>query len=109
MIKLTASATSEVQKIMKDQELETDKNFLRIGVKGGGCSGYQFSLDITTEKTDEAELWNHDGVQVICDSRSHIYLDGTTVDYQDGLMGKGFLFDCPSSKTQCGCRKSFSL
>lgn len=109
MVTLTKLAVKEVQHIMKQQELQTDKHFLRVGVKGGGCSGYQFSLDITETKNDTDEEWDNDGITVICDSRSHLYLDGTTVDFKDELMGRGFVFDCPSAASQCGCGKSFSV
>lgn len=107
MITLTASATKEVQNIMKTQELEIDKNFLRIGVKGGGCSGYTYTLDITEDKKEEDELFEHDGVTIICDSRSHIYLDGTELDFKNGLQSKGFVFNNPNHTT-CGCGSSFS-
>lgn len=108
MITLTKTAIKEVKHIMKDQELETDKNFLRIGVKGGGCSGLNFTLDITEAKNDTDEEWDSDGVAVICDSRSMLYLEGTTVDFKDEIMGRGFVFNNPNSTSVCGCGSSFS-
>lgn len=109
MITLTKTAVKEVKHIMKEQDIETDKNFLRIGVAGGGCSGFKFTLDITEAKTDTDEEWNYDGITVICDSKSMLYLEGTTVDFKDEVLGRGFVFDCPASVSQCGCGSSFSV
>ncbi len=106
MITLTKTAAKEVLHIMKD--LETEKNFLRIGVKGGGCSGFSYTLDITETKNEMDEEWDHEGVTVICDSKSHLYLDGTTVDFKDEVMGRGFVFSNPNSTSSCGCGSSFS-
>ena len=107
-VTLTKSASQEVSKIMKDQELDPETHFLRIGVKGGGCSGLSYTLDVTEAKTEMDEEWGCDGVKVICDSKSLLYLEGTKVDFKDGLMGRGFVFDNPNSTSQCGCNQSFS-
>ena len=107
MINLSKTAIKEVLHIMKEQELTTDKSFLRVGVKGGGCSGYSYTLDITEVKTDLDEEWSWNGVTVICDSKSHIYLDGTEIDFKDEVMGRGFVFNNPNH-THCGCGSSFS-
>lgn len=107
MITLTKTAVKEVQHIMKEQDLEPDKLFLRVGVEGGGCSGYKYSLDITEAKNDTDEEWDNEGITVICDSRSHLYLDGTTIDFKDELMGRGFVFK-NAKHTTCGCGSSFS-
>lgn len=109
MIILTKKAVKEVCKIMAEQEIETDKHFLRVGVKGGGCSGLNFSLDITESKSEKDYEWQHEGFSVICDPKSYIYLKGTEVDFKDEVMGRGFVFDCPSAKTKCGCGSSFSV
>lgn len=108
MITLTKTAVKEVRHIMKEQDLEADKLFLRIGVKGGGCSGLNFTLDITEAKNDLDEEWDSDGVTVICDSKSLLYLDGTEVDFKDEIMGRGFVFLNPNSTSVCGCGSSFS-
>lgn len=107
MISLTKTAIREVQHIMKNQELDAEKHFLRVGVKGGGCSGYTYTLDITEVKADSDETWGYDNITVVCDPRSHLYLDGTEVDFKDELMGRGFVFNNPNHAT-CGCGSSFS-
>lgn len=107
MITLTKIASDHIVSVMKDQDLLPENSYLKVGVLGGGCSGYKYSLDITTEKNESDEMWENEGVRVICDSRSHIYLDGTEIDFQDSLNGKGFVFKNPNH-TQCGCGSSFS-
>ncbi len=114
-ITLTEMAAKEISGIMQ-QQTETAKNggeeptqlFLRVGVKGGGCSGFSYSLDLTDDKRDDDEAWEQNGVTMICDSRSLIYLEGTTVDFKDGLMGRGFVFNNPNATSSCGCGSSFS-
>ena len=108
-VTLTKRAVEEVSKIMKEQELEEDKHFLRVGVKGQGCSGFGYSLDITEGKNDEVdEEWNYDGIKVICDSKSLLYLDGTEIDFKNELMGRGFVF-LNVKHSSCGCGSSFSM
>lgn len=107
-IQLTKTASNEVQKIMSDQQLDTEKHFLRVGVKGGGCSGFSYTLDITETKTDMDEEWDCDGIKVICDSKSNLYLEGTTIDFKDELMGRGFVFSNPNATSTCGCGSSFN-
>lgn len=109
MITLTKTAIQEVQNIIKDQGDESETMFLRVGVRGGGCSGYTYTLDLTNECNEERdEIFEHEGIKVICDPASHIYLDGATIDFQDGLMGRGFVFNNPQSTGKCGCGSSFS-
>jgi len=108
MVTLSKTAVKEVHHIMTQQELEPDKNFLRVGIKGGGCSGFSYTLDITEAKSEMDEEWDFDGVKVICDSKSLLYLDGTTVDFKDEVMGRGFVFQNPNATSQCGCGSSFS-
>lgn len=109
MITLTEKAVKEVRHIMTDQELDGKKHFLRVGVKGGGCSGFSYTLDITEAKSDMDEEWESEGVTVICDSKSLLYLEGTTVDFKDEVMGRGFVFTNPNSTSSCGCGSSFSV
>lgn len=108
-ITFTALAAKEVAKIMADQNLDQKTHYIRVGVKGGGCSGYKFSMDIVNSKTDDEEEWEYDGVKVLCDSRSFIYLNGTTIDFKDELMGQGFVFENPNATSRCGCGSSFSV
>jgi len=109
MITLTKTAVKEIKTIMTDKEMETDNVYLRVGVAGGGCSGFKYTLDITEDKNDMDEEWTHDGVTVICDSKSMLYLTGTTVDFKDELTGRGFVFSNPNATSTCGCNSSFSM
>jgi iron-sulfur cluster assembly protein len=108
MITLTESAAKEVQSIMEEQEMDKSKVYLRVGVKGGGCSGFSYTLDITENKKDADELFEHHGVRLICDPKSYLYLVGSTVDFRNEIMGRGFVFTNPNSTGQCGCGSSFS-
>jgi len=108
MITLTKKAVDEIQKITTEQNMNSEEIFLRVGVRGGGCSGYQYTMDITDNKQDNDEMFECDGVRVIVDPKSLIYITGTTIDFKDELMGRGFAFDNPSSTGRCGCGSSFS-
>jgi len=111
MITVTEIAAKEIKKII-DQKNEVDDEstelYLRIGVKGGGCSGFSYSLDLTESKTDNDEVFPQHDIVVICDPKSHLYLDGTTVDFKDEVMGRGFVFNNPNASSSCGCGSSFS-
>ncbi len=108
MLKVTEAAAKEVNRLMAEQETE-ESMYLRVGVAGGGCSGFKYTLDLISEKNDGDEMFETAGVNVICDPVSLNYLDGTTLDYKDGMMGKGFTFDNPRSTGSCGCGSSFSV
>lgn len=105
-VTLTDRALAQVKRLMaKDGRPEA---FLRIGVKGGGCSGLEYvtKLDVTRKPIDlEAEI---DGVTVVCDSRSAEFLQGSTFDYTGNLIGGGFKFDNPNAVRSCGCGTSFT-
>ncbi len=105
MLTLSETAHKEIKQIMENQELKG--GFLRMGVKGGGCSGFNYLLDITSEKDDEDEMFEQDGITIICDSKSYLYLKGITVDFRDEVMGRGFVFNNPNATSTCGCGSSF--
>lgn len=107
-IRLTEAAAREVLAIVKREELDADKVRLRVGVKGGGCSGFSYLLDLTESQKDTDELFEMHGVKVIVDPKSLLYLTGVTVDFKDGLMEKGFVFNNPNATSTCGCGSSFS-
>lgn len=103
---LTEKASKQVKKLMEEQKLE--QVFLRMGVKGGGCSGLSYSLEFDTEKSKHDKTFEIDGVPVVVDAKSYLYLNGTTLDYvTEGLQG-GFTFVNPQAKSSCGCGTSFS-
>lgn len=106
-IVLTEKAAKEVQRIIEDQKLE-DGTVLRVGVAGGGCSGFSYSLgfDKSFDETVDAKYEYH-GVPVVVDKKSALYLDGTTVDFYEGVEKRGFTFDNPNAVKSCGCGSSF--
>jgi iron-sulfur cluster assembly protein len=106
-ITLTERAAEEVRKIMTDQKLGED-TVLRVGVAGGGCSGFQYKLafDKSFDATKDSRYEQH-GVAVVLDKKSALYLDGTTVDFFDGLEKRGFTFENPNAVKSCGCGSSF--
>jgi iron-sulfur cluster assembly protein len=107
-ITLTEKAVSEVKKIMGENDIP-DTYSLRIGVKGGGCSGLTYTLGFDSEQREGDKLINIMGVHMVIDWKSILYLKGTTIDYADGLMGKGFDFKNPNAKKTCGCGSSFGV
>lgn len=105
---LSEAAAKEVGRIIQDQELEASKVCLRVGVKGGGCSGFSYILDLTETKKDTDELFEQHGIKIICDPKSLLYLNGVTINFRDEIMGRGFVFENPNASGTCGCGSSFS-
>ena len=103
---LTEKAAKQVKELMKAQSLENV--YLRMGVKGGGCSGLSYSLEFDSELGPHDKEFEIDGIKVVVDKKSYLYLNGTTLDYvKQGLTG-GFTFVNPQAKSSCGCGTSFS-
>ena len=106
-IALSETAAREIKNIIKQQELPTDATKLRVGVKGGGCSGFSYMLDLTEEaKGDSDEEMESHGVKILCDNKSYLYLNGTEIDFKDEVMGRGFVFKNPNATSTCGCGSS---
>lgn len=108
MVILTETAAREIKTIIDQQELDGATVRLRVGVKGGGCSGFSYLLDLTETKKETDELFEQHGVGIICDPKSLLYLNGTTVDFKDEVMGRGFVFSNPNATSSCGCGSSFT-
>lgn len=108
-IVLTEAAAREIHKIIKEQELDASKVRLRVGVKGGGCSGFSYVLDLTETQKETDEVFEREGIQVVCDPKSLLYLSGTRIDFRDEIMGRGFVFTNPNATTSCGCGSSFAV
>jgi iron-sulfur cluster assembly protein len=106
---LTETAAREIRTIIQQQELDADKVRLRVGVKGGGCSGFSYILDLTETQKDSDEVFEQHGVKIIVDPKSLLYLNGTRVDFKDEIMGRGFVFTNPNATTSCGCGSSFAV
>jgi iron-sulfur cluster assembly protein len=107
-VTISETAASEIKTIIEKQNLDKDKIRLRVGVKGGGCSGFSYILDLTETERPTDEVFDQHGVTVVCDPKSYLYLNGTTIDFKDELMGRGFVFNNPNATNTCGCGSSFS-
>ena len=106
-ITLTENAALEVKKVMDEQKMED--MLLRIGVAGGGCSGFSYSLGFDKEYDEEKDSkFDHHGISVVVDKKSELYLEGITIDFYSGLDKRGFVFDNPNATKSCGCGSSFS-
>lgn len=107
-VTLTEKAAKEVQRVMSEQKMP-EETILRVGVVGGGCSGFQYSLGFDTN-SDPAkdEMYEQHGVKMAVDRKSELYLDGTVLDFYDGLEKRGFTFNNPNAVKSCGCGSSFS-
>ncbi len=105
-VRLTETAAGEIRKIMAAKPLP-EGFALRVGVRGGGCSGMSYMLGFD-RKREQDIAFDVDGITIYMDRRHGLYLMGTTVDYQDGLQARGFTFDNPNATSTCGCGSSFS-
>ena len=106
-INLTAAALSEVRRLMSEPGFEKGK-ILRVGVKGGGCSGMTYVLDFDTRKENDA-MYQKDGVDFIIDNSQSIYLFGMEIEWEGGLNSRGFTFKNPNASSTCGCGTSFAV
>jgi len=106
MINLTPVATTKIKEIMSMQN--PSPVALRIGVVGGGCSGFQYHMAFETQSSDADNVLEFEGLKVVVDQMSSMYLDGVEVDYIESLEGAGFKFNNPNVKSTCGCGSSFS-
>jgi iron-sulfur cluster assembly protein len=146
-VTVTETAVRKIAEIVRDQELNPDTVYLRVGVKGGGCSGFNYILDLTETRKDTDEMWEYTydvpvtstseqdaedaeavggsgggqvavaapsamekfTLRVICDPKSYLYLNGTSIDFKtDGMLHSGFAFNNPNATSSCGCGSSFS-
>jgi len=108
-VNVTETAVREIANIIKQQDLDPAKVRLRVGVKGGGCSGFSYTLGFDDQVSDTDQIYEIDGVRIVCDPKSFLYLNGTQIDFEDNLMGRGFKFGNPNAAKSCGCGESFSV
>ena len=106
MITLTEDAIKQVKKLKEEQNLQDYA--LRVGIQGGGCSGLSYALGFDSEIKEKDKVFDIDGVKVVVDMKSLLYLGGTTLTYEDSMMGGGFRFENPNAKRTCGCGSSFT-
>ena len=106
-LSLDEKAVKEIKSLLKLKELGNDYG-VRAGVQGGGCSGFSYTLEFGRKSSGDIEI-EQDGVSIFTDPKSAVYLEGTTLQYTDGLQGKGFHFSNPNATQTCGCGESFSV
>jgi len=107
MITVTDKAQHKITTLLKEED-KAD-HFVRVSVKAGGCSGLSYDLTFDNETKEEDEIYENNGVKIVCDIRSVLYLMGTVLDFSDGINGKGFQFNNPNATRTCGCGESFSV
>jgi iron-sulfur cluster assembly protein len=109
MIKVSDIAKKKVVELMMDDGYDAVSDYVRVGVKSGGCSGLSYDLDFDKNASPEDKVFEDNGVKIIVDKKSFLYLVGTTLEYSGGLNGTGFVFNNPNASRTCGCGESFSL
>ncbi|MCZ7603851.1 MAG: iron-sulfur cluster insertion protein ErpA [Melioribacteraceae bacterium] len=107
-ITITEKAAKQIQKVMEENNIDSEFG-LRVGVKGGGCSGLTYQLGFDGIKKDGDTIIEQHGIKLFVDGKSLFYLTGTTLDFSDGLNGKGFVFNNPNAAKTCGCGESFGV
>lgn len=108
MITVSQKAKQRITELKQESQY-SDDFFLRVGVESGGCSGLSYKLDFDHTLKDGDEVIDYDGVRVVTDKRSVLYLFGTELDFSDGLNGKGFTFNNPNASRTCSCGESFAV
>ena len=109
MIKVSDQAKAKAIQLMTEDGFKPFEDYIRVGVKSGGCSGLEYILKFDNEKTDTDQVFEDNDIKIIVDKKSILYLAGTTLEYSGGLNGKGFVFNNPNASRTCGCGESFSL
>ena len=109
-IRISDKAKQRVLQLMQDAGVGNDPSyFLRVGVVGGGCSGLSYKLDFDNQVKPGDQVFEHNGIKVVTDLKSFLYLVNTTLEFSDGLNGKGFYFNNPNASRTCGCGESFAV
>ena len=109
MIKVSESAKKKVITLMEEDGFDAATDYVRVGVKSGGCSGLSYDLTFDKTQQENDKVFEDNNIKVIVDKKSFLYLVGTTLEYSGGLNGKGFVFNNPNANRTCGCGESFSL
>lgn len=109
MIQVSENAKKKAIELMTEDGYDASRDFIRVGVKSGGCSGLSYELSFDREEKENDKVFESNDVRIIVDKKSFLYLVGTTLDYSGGLNGAGFTFKNPNANRTCGCGESFSL
>jgi len=109
MIQVSETAKEKVINLMTEEGFDATTDYVRVGVKSGGCSGLSYDLKFDKDQEEGDKVFEDNGVKIIVDKKSFLYLVGTVLEYSGGLNGKGFVFNNPNAQRTCGCGESFSL
>lgn len=109
MVKVSDQAKIKAVQLMTEDGFDASTDYIRVGVKSGGCSGLEYVLGFDREKNEQDQVFEDNGIKIIVDKKSILYLAGTVLEYSGGLNGKGFVFNNPNASRTCGCGESFSL
>ncbi|QYJ69007.1 HesB/IscA family protein [Flavobacterium litorale] len=109
MIKVSETAKSKIVTLMADDGFDAFTDYVRVGVKSGGCSGLSYDLKFDKAMGENDKLFEDNNIKIAVDKKSFLYLAGTILEYSGGLNGKGFVFNNPNAQRTCGCGESFSL
>jgi iron-sulfur cluster assembly protein len=109
MIQVSDTAKQRVISLMTEEGYDATRDYVRVGVKSGGCSGLSYELKFDNKVEDSDKIFEDNSVRIIVDKKSFLYLVGTVLEYSGGLNGKGFVFNNPNAQRTCGCGESFSM
>jgi iron-sulfur cluster assembly protein len=109
MVNVSDTAAQQLLNIFIEENKDPKENYVRVGVKSGGCSGLSYILDFEDKASEDDKVVESNGVNLLIDKKSLLYLIGTTLEYSSGLNGKGFHWTNPNAQRSCGCGESFSL
>ena len=109
VISISEVAKNKVISLMKDDGFNHNTDFVRVGVKSGGCSGLSYEMKFDNKVEENDKIYEDNDIKIVVDKKSLLYLAGTTLEYSGGLNGKGFVFSNPNANRTCGCGESFSL
>lgn len=109
MIKVSEEAKKKIATLMTEEGFNSSTDYVRVGVKSGGCSGLSYELKFDKAQAEDDKVFEDNDIRIIVDKRSVLYLAGTILEYSGGLNGKGFVFNNPNAQRTCGCGESFSL
>ena len=109
MIQVSESASKKIIEMMKDDGFDASRDYVRVGVKSGGCSGLSYELKFDKETGENDKIFEVNHVKIAVEKKSFLYLAGTILEFSGGLNGKGFVFNNPNASRTCGCGESFSL
>ena len=109
MIQVSESAKQKVVNLMAEEGFDAAKDYVRVGVKSGGCSGLSYELNFDNKMNEADKVFEDNNIRIVVDKKSFLYLVGTVLEYSGGLNGKGFVFNNPNAQRTCGCGESFSL